>query len=156
MENKGVYIKGIITGVVTFISGKLEGMGPALLWFMLLMVVDYISGMLASKKEALEHPNEKEYGWSSKKGLIGIYKKVGYIVTVLVAVSTDYLLSDLISEIGIDYKGSTIFGLLVLVWFILNEMLSILENAGRMGVKLPQSLVKVICRLKNNVDRKED
>ena len=58
---------------------------PLLKVLFILMIIDYISGMLASKKEALDHPNDKNYGWSSKKSAIGIYKKIGYIVTICVA-----------------------------------------------------------------------
>lgn len=39
------------------------------------MIMDYISGMLASKKEVMEHPNEKKYGVSSRKSVLGIHKK---------------------------------------------------------------------------------
>lgn len=118
-----------------------------------LMAVDYISGMLASKKEAIEHPNDKKYGWSSKKSIIGIYKKVGYIITILAAISIDYIIYELIGEIGIDYQGKTIFGLLVVVWFLINEILSILENAGRMGVILPTFLKNILSELKKEVDQ---
>ena len=63
-----------------------------MLLFIFLMAIDYISGMLAAKTEALTHPGNKRYGWSSKRGLIGIYKKIGYILTVLVALCTDFII----------------------------------------------------------------
>lgn len=50
---------------------------------------------------------------------------------------------------------NTIFGLLVTVWLIINELLSILENAGRMGVILPTFLKKVLAELKNRIDEDE-
>ena len=40
-----------------------------------LMVIDYLSGMAASAVEALDHPDDKSYGWSSRKGAKGIAKK---------------------------------------------------------------------------------
>ena len=108
--------------------------------------------MLASKKEAVEHPNDKKYGWSSKKSIIGIYKKIGYIITVLVALSTDYLIYALLGKIGVEYQIKTLFGFLVTIWFIINELLSILENAGRMGVILPQFLRTVLSELKKDIN----
>jgi phage-related holin len=61
----------------------------------------------------------------------------------------------MIEEMGIVYKTNTLFGLMVLVWFILNESLSILENAGRMGVKLPDFLVQVLANMKNDINEKK-
>ena len=119
------------------------------------MIIDYISGMLAAKKEGMEHPNDAKYGWSSKKSIIGIYKKVGYILIVLVAISTDYIIFKIINELGISYQTNTMFGLLVIIWLILNELLSILENAGRMGVNLPSFLVKVLSDMQNELENKK-
>lgn len=104
MENKLLIIKGILAGIGAFIGDKLGILCPAMLLFILLMLLDYVSGMLAAKKEAIEHPNDKEYGWNSKKGLIGIYKKTGYILTVLVAISTDYVIFRFIKEIEVFTK----------------------------------------------------
>jgi len=47
---------------------------------------------------------------------------------------------------------NTLFGAVVCIWFILNEALSILENAGRMGVKIPTFLYRVISDLQKKVD----
>lgn len=129
-------IKGIATMTCTVIGNELEMISPALILLLLLMITDYISGMLASKKEAVEHPNSKKYGWSSKS-IIGIYKKAGYIVTILAAISTDYILYALLGEMGIAYQTKTFFGFLVTIWLTLNELLSILENAGRLGSLFP-------------------
>lgn len=47
------------------------------------------------------------------------------------------------------------FGLLVAVWLIINEMISILENLSKLGVPIPEFLTKIIQRLKNSTERKE-
>ena len=145
-------LKGITAMAGAIIGNELEIIGPAMILLIFLMIVDYISGMLASKKEAVEHPNNKKYGWSSKKSIIGIYKKVGYILIILVAVSTDYILYALLSEMGIEYQIKTIFGFLVTIWLAINESLSILENTGRMGVHLPQFLMDILAEMKKDVD----
>ena len=145
-------LKGITAMAGAIIGNELEIICPAMILLIFLMIVDYISGMLASKKEAVEHPNNKKYGWSSKKSIIGIYKKVGYILIILVAVSTDYILYALLSEMGIEYQIKTIFGFLVTIWLAINESLSILENTGRMGVHLPQFLMDILAEMKKDVD----
>ena len=43
-------------------------------------------------------------------------------------------------------------GLLVAVWYLLNELLSIIENAGRMGANVPEWLRKYIAVLKDKID----
>lgn len=153
--DKHTLVKGTIAGISTFIGEKLGLIGPSMILLCALMIVDYVSGMLASKKEAIEHPKDKRYGWNSKKGIIGIYKKVGYLLTILVAISTDYIIFRFIKEIGIDYNTKTFFGLLVVIWFILNELLSILENAGRMGVILPNFIIRVLTEIKGKIDEEK-
>lgn len=148
----GNIIKDVIVISGAYIGNFFEIISPAIILLIILTAVDYFSGMLASKKEAVEHPNDKKYGWSSKKSVIGIYKKIGYIITVLVALSTDYLIYSLLEKIGIEYHIKTLFGFLVTIWFIINELLSILENVGRMGVVLPQFLRTVLVELKRDIN----
>lgn len=155
MEKKSIFFKTLFSGLFTFIGNKLGIIGPSLVIFIILMVVDYISGMLASKAEALNHPNDPKYGWSSKKSIIGIYKKFGYMITILTAIITDYVIFNLLEEIGVKYNGNTIFGLLTVTWFIINELLSILENAERMGITLPHFIVNVLSNIRNDIDKKD-
>ena len=152
MKTNIVFGKGIIASLGVWISDSMGLLIPTLMLLTFLMVLDYVSGMLASKKEALEHPDNPQYRWSSRKSIIGIYKKVGYILTVLVAVSTDYLIHKYATELGLSTGNHTLFGLLVSIWLILNELISILENANRMGVTLPNFLVHLLVDLKNHVD----
>lgn len=145
-------MKSFFTAVIAFVGNKFGLICPTITLLIVLMITDYISGMLAAKKEAVEHPNDSAYGWNSKKSIIGIYKKIGYILTILAAVSTDYIIFKIIAEIGITYQTNTMFGLLVIIWLILNELLSILENAGRMGVNLPSFLIKVLSETRNKIE----
>ena len=153
MKKKIVFLKTLFTGFCTILADQFGVIGPAMILFIILMAIDYISGMLAAKTEALTHPRNKRYGWSSKKGLIGIYKKIGYILTILVALSTDYVIFNLLEKIGIQYNTGTLFGLLTLIWFIINELISILENIGRMGVKLPPFIINVLSEIKDDIEK---
>ena len=42
------------------------------------------------------------------------------------------------------------------MWLTLNELLSVIENLGRIGVPLPNFLKKIIAQLKDTVDKKVD
>ena len=156
MRNKFLTIKSSLTFFIALLDNRLGLICPSLSLLIFLMILDYISGMLAAKKEAIEHPDDQKYGWSSKKSIIGIYKKVGYILIVLVAISTDYIIFGIIKELGISYQTNTMFGLLVIIWLILNELLSILENAGRMGVNLPSFLIKVLSEIQSDIEDKKN
>ena len=41
-----------------------------------IIIVNTCAFIESAKKEAIEHPDDQKYGWSSKKSIIGIYKKV--------------------------------------------------------------------------------
>lgn len=116
------------------------------------MVIDFLAGMAASAKEAVEHPNDEKYGWNSKKGMIGIFKKFGYILVIVASMIVDFLIYKLSGILSVTLPMTMFFSTLVTAWFILNECLSITENAGRMGVKVPAFLTKVIAVLKGTVE----
>ncbi|WP_103241501.1 phage holin family protein [Acetatifactor muris] len=59
-----------------------------------------------------------------------------------------------VSTLGLKYSSNTFFGLIVTIWFIINEILSILENTGRMGCELPAFLKKILVELKKNINDK--
>ncbi|MBQ3165254.1 MAG: phage holin family protein [Lachnospiraceae bacterium] len=152
MKMKEIYEKICISMTGLIIGEKFGLLFPAISLLTILMILDYFSGMLAAKKEAVEHPNDSRYGWSSKKSIIGIYKKLGYIMTIIVSVSIDYVLQLYGEKLGIEIQMKTVFGLLVTIWLIINELISILENAGRMGVELPQLLKRTLAELKKDIE----
>ena len=147
-----IMIQGALSAAGAFLSAKLGILFPVLMILASMMVVDYISGMMASKVEAIEHPDDPNYGWSSKKGAKGIAKKVGYLCIIAVAMVVDYLTLKVASALGIAISAKAIFGLMVAVWYILNELLSIIENAGRMGANVPDWLCRYIAILKRKID----
>lgn len=151
MNGKEPWEKVITVVVGAWISNQYGLLYPVVCLLMLLMIADYVSGMIAAKKEAIEHPNSKKYGWSSKKGVLGIFKKIGYVFTIFVAVCVDCLMYELAQKLGLQYESQTFYGLLVTIWFVINESISILENAGRMGVELPEFFKKTLSELKKDV-----
>ncbi|MEY8357315.1 phage holin family protein [Lachnospiraceae bacterium 54-53] len=148
-------VQGILAAIGAFLSDKLGILFPVLCILAFMMAIDNVSGMLASKTEAIDHPEEPSYGWSSKKGAKGIIKKVGYLCIIAVAMVVDYVIAEVSGTIGFDMPTNTFFGLLVTVWYVLNELLSIIENAGRMGAPVPEWLSKYIAVLKNKIDNPE-
>lgn len=138
--------------ILAWLSAKLGLLLPVICILAVMMVLDYITGMLASKREALEHPDDPSYGWSSRRGTAGIIKKVGYLCIIAVAMVVDWIILNVAAQAGIEIALKAFFGLLVAIWYVLNELLSIIENAGRMGANVPTWLSKYVAVLKNKID----
>lgn len=147
-------IQLLATGVVAYLSHKLGVTFYLLGLLLVLMVIDYVSGMAASAVEAIDHPDDKRYGWSSKKGAKGIAKKVAYLCVIAVSMVIDYIVIRTSGVLGVALPN-TMLSLLVSVWYLLNEALSIIENAGRIGAPVPNWLMKYIAALKNKIDSHE-
>ncbi len=147
-------IQLLATGVVAYLSEKLGVTFYLLGLLLVLMVVDYVSGMAASAVEAIDHPDDRHYGWSSKKGAKGIAKKVAYLCVIAVSMVIDYIVIKTSGVLGVALPN-TMLSLLVSVWYLLNEALSIIENAGRIGAPVPNWLMKYIAALKDKIDSHE-
>lgn len=111
------------------------------------MIIDYATGMTSAWKSG-----ELE----SKTGLIGILKKVSYLVLVAVGGVVDYLISAGLAAANVEISITYCCGLIVCVWLIINELISILENLAELGTPIPKFLVNVVHRLKNTVENKTD
>lgn len=114
------------------------------------MIIDYGTGM------AEAYINKT---LNSRIGVKGILKKICYLVLVCVGGVVDYLICAGLASVGIDYSSycfSYCFGLIVAVWLIINELISILENLSELGTPIPPFLVKIVHRLKDSVDSKTD
>ena len=108
------------------------------------MVTDYISGMASAKKSG---------ELSSSIGIMGIAKKVGYLALVAVGMVVDYLISSALVHVGIEIQINYCFAV---IWLIVNELISILENLGELGVPIPDFLRRSIHKIKDGVEAKTE
>lgn len=114
-------ILGILGG---FISETLGGWDMALETLVIFMIVDYISGLVVAG--VFKKSKKTETGaLQSHAGFKGLCKKGMILFIVLIAYRLDLMASTTI------IRNSSIIG------FIVNEGISIAENAGLMGVKFP-------------------
>ena len=109
------------------------------------MVTDYISGMISAKKSG---------ELSSRLGIMGIAKKVGYLALVAVGMVVDYLISSALVHVGIKIQINYCFALIITIWLIVNELISILENLGELDVPIPDFLRRAIHKIKDGVESK--
>lgn len=117
---------------------------------MVAMLIDYITGMASAWNSAQ---------LSSKKGIFGIIKKISYLALVCVGMGVDWLIYSGLQSVGVTLGYTFFFGVLVTIWLIINELISILENLRKIGVPLPKFLASIIQRLKKtteNIAERED
>ena len=115
--------------------------------FLVLNVVDYITGILKAKYFNAEN---------SCKGLKGIIKKTGYWVCIAIAFFVAICFGNMGEVLGIDLKFTHLFGWFTLATFIINEIRSILENLVQMGVEVPAFLVKGLEVAKSATEKRSD
>lgn len=140
--------KIVVTGAIAWVSAKMGILYPILITLVAMAITDYLTGCSASVIDGKK--------LSSKEGLKGILKKLGYFVAVAVGVCIDWLIVTVSAQIGIDIPVKALFGILISVWLILNELLSIVENLNRMDIRLPSFLKKTITLLIGKVEQQGD
>ena len=115
------------------------GWTGAMTTLVIFMLIDYVSGLIVA---GVFHASPKSSGGalSSAVGFKGICRKFVILLIVVVACRVDMLLNTNI------IRDATCIG------FCANELLSITENAGLMGIPLPRKLVEAIEVLRGDND----
>ena len=131
---------GIIGGFFTYLFG---GWDAALITLIIAMVIDFVSGLVVA---GVFHKSKKTDSGAleSKAGWKGLCRKVMTLLMVLIAYRLDL-------AIGVDYIKNT-----VIIGFIANEVISIVENAGLMGRQYPDVINKAIDILTKKSGGKDD
>jgi len=119
-------IGGVLGAVITFAFG---GWSEALTVLVVAIGIDYISGVAAALKEGK--------GLSSVFGAWGLARKGLSLLVILLAHRIDILL-----ELSNATMGAAIY------FYITNELISIVENYGRLGLPMPAALRQMIKALK--------
>lgn len=137
--------KGLVALVVAGAGAYFRELLAPVIVLGLVMLADYISGLTRA--------------WigktlCSRVGIVGIIKKLAYLLAVAVAVVVDWVIQTAAAKAGLELGSFYLFGLLVTIWLVLNECISILENLAVIGVPLPAFLTKVIGKLKQATEAK--
>ena len=128
MERWDIAYKGIITAggaTASYLFGGWAALMGVLLAF---VVADYVTGMMAAGVEGK---------LSSEEGLKGIAKKVCIFMLVAVAHLVDTAVGN-----AHMFRNATIF------FYLANELLSIIENTGRIGLPVPDIIGQAVAILK--------
>lgn len=123
-----------VTGIGGFLGWIWGGWDALIKVLVAFVVFDYATGMLASHIKGT---------LSSKIGFVGIAKKV----TIFFIVAVSNLLDEALGS-GNTLRNATIF------FYLGNELLSFVENVGKMGVPLPPQLTNAVAVLKGKGESK--
>lgn len=125
------YIFGSIGVLGGAISSFIGGVDELLVTLLLFMLADYITGMIVGGVFKNSSKTE-DGGLESRAGWKGLVRKFSTLILVVIAARLDIILDT-------DYIRS-----MVVFAFLANELLSVIENVGLMGVKIPKVLSNAI------------
>lgn len=134
MKNLLYTIIGVLGSLLTSLFG---GWDDAIVTLIIFMAVDYITGLIVA---GVFHASNKSPNGSleSRAGWKGLCRKGVTLLVVLVATRLDM-------AIGTHYIRDA-----VVIAFVANEALSIIENAGLMGIPIPEVIIRMIDVLKKH------
>lgn len=138
-------MKNAICGILGMIGGAIAsafgGWSAGLTTLLIVMAIDYFSGLVVA---GVFHRSPKSEGGAleSRAGWKGLVRKGMTLLIVLIGCRLDIML-------GIMYIRDAL-----IIAFIINELLSIIENAGLMGIHIPDALKNAIELLKDKNEGK--
>lgn len=133
METVWELIKNLCVAIIGYIGWFLGGFDGLLIALCVFAVIDYITGIIAATIEKKVN---------SRVGFLGIARKfVMFLIVGLAAILDAYVLG-----------GDSPIREIVIVFYIANEGISIIENSARLGLPIPEKFIKVLEQLKGKGD----
>lgn len=127
----------VVAVIATFFTYLFGGWDAAIGVLIVLMVLDYITGVLNGYLTKT---------LNSEVGFKGLLKKFLILVVMIIAVMLDRLMN----------TGDWIFRTLVCYFYIANEGISLLENISLMGVPIPDKIKDALEQLNNEGTEKQE
>ena len=146
--NKVNTIKGVFASIMGVLNSIFGISAIPIVLLVVCNIIDYVTGILASKFRGQEI--------SSYKGIKGIAKKIGMWLLIVVGAILDELIVYSVAQLGVVMPFTFIVSCVVAVWIICNELISILENLKDMEVPLPDFLMKLTKNIKSQIESKTD
>lgn len=128
--------KVIITAVGGIISAKLQLLAPILVVLAVIMLLDLAMGVAAATIEKDRYP-EVNVVVSSTTLAKGAIRKFAAILIIIATFMIDVIIAHYMEVFEIDFGFKPIFVILISVYFLAREFMSLCENYVRMGNTLP-------------------
>lgn len=137
--------KAAISALCAALTALWGWFGWLLLAWAACVAIDYLTGSAAACKAG---------EWASKDARAGLWHKAGELVAVLAAGILDLVVGHLLENIPVTlpFAYTVLICPLVVTWYILTELGSIIENAGALGAPIPPWLARAVAALQDTVD----
>ena len=147
MNDNMLTVKAAVVGFFTTLGAFLGWKGILMFAWFGVMVLDYLSGTIAAALNG---------NWSSAVAREGIKHKGGMILVVAVSGIADIIMAIIVANVPVGIRWPGLIMPMVLAWYIITELGSILENAVAMGAPVPAWLVALLKSSANFVEAAGD
>ena len=138
--------KAIFIAFFTALASWLGILAIPVLILVLCNLIDYVTGLVASK-----YRNQKVNSYKSFRGIV---KKICMWLLVAVGALFDWLIIYAGETVGVSIPVAFLIACVVAIWLITNEFISILENMKDIGVPIPPFLQPLVKNVQKQVEDK--
>lgn len=146
MENRVKAFKAGVSAAVGALTALWGWFGWLVVAWAACMALDVGTGMAAGARRG---------EWSSERAREGLFHKAGCVAAVTVAGVLDLVVRELMTALpagALPFTYTVFLCPVMVTWYLLTEMGSVIENAGSMGAAVPAWLKKAIAALRDQVD----
>lgn len=142
MEEK---TKIILSAIVGFFASLASVYGAILILLIIILVFDFITGILKAKVTGEE--------LTSGKSKTGLFKKAAELMCFVLGIFLDYFIPIMLST-GLNYQlnFNLPFGIIMAVYVIITEFISCVENLDAAGAKIPSFIMIMLNKSKKTID----
>ena len=148
MEHKINSLKGAVSAALAAHTALWGWFGWLIVAWAVCMGMDVLTGMAAGAKRG---------DWSSAAAREGLWHKAGCVAAVTISGILDLVVGQILANlptVELPFSYTVFLCPLVVIWYILTEVGSIVENAGAMGAPLPGWLKQAVAVLRDQVEPK--
>ena len=138
-------IKILIFTFISLVISYYTSISLPILLLAISCLLDIITGILKS----LYIKNK----FTFNKFVWGFIKKLCMLILIFIGISLDVIISYTVENFNITIPTHNLFGGLIGIWLVLDELLSVLRNLVVLEVPMPNFLISVIKKLKNTIDK---
>lgn len=139
-------IDAFFVGAFALLFSRLGILAFPVLALVAFNLIDYATRLIANKATGTAN--------TSKQSINGIYKKFGMWVLVASCAIIDIVILQCGQYVGISMPFKFIISIVVAIWLVFNEFISILENVREMGTKVPKLILNLADKILGMVEEK--
>ena len=150
MEQHVNGFKAAVTAILATLTALWGWFGWLVVAWIVCVGIDIATGFAAALKEGK---------WTSALAREGLWHKAGCVAAVTISGILDLVIGQIVGNlpgISLPFEYTVALCPLVVVWYTLTEMGSIVENAGAMGAPVPKWLSRALEALRDRVDENAD